>query len=102
VTETLEERLAKAAGGGDKLSNYDGQVVTVAAITKEPSSFKKGETAVKATLITEDGNESELYVTPTAARQLLEIEEDLPLDLRVQSFPGQFGKTGYKFIAPNE
>ncbi len=92
----LAGRLNKAAGGGDRLSSYDGQHITVVSIKKSPSSFQEGGTSVKATILDQNQTEVELYVTPTAARQLIEIEPDLPLDVKVVSFPGQFGKTGYK------
>ena len=92
-------RLDKAAGGGGGISSFDGQTVNVVSIEKTPSTFKPGETAVKATILDANGNEAQVYVTPTGARQLLEVEDVLPLELKVVSFPGQFGKTGYKFEA---
>jgi len=101
MAEDLNERLAKAAGSGARMSDYVDQVVTVLSIEKEPSPFTKGETSVKATVLAGD-DEVTFYTTPTATRQLLEIEDEIPCDLRIESFPGQFGKTGYKFIAPND
>jgi hypothetical protein len=98
--ESLADRLAKAAGGGQKMSSFEGEVLTVVSIEKEPSQFEKGGTAVKATVVTSEGDEVQFYTTPTGARQLIEIEEDLPQELLVVSFLGQFGKTGYKFDTP--
>lgn len=92
----LAARLNKAAGGGARLSAYDGQHITVVSITKSPSTFQEGATSVKATILDQNQTEVELYVTPTAARQLIEIESDLPLDVKVVSFPGRMGKTGYR------
>ena len=95
---SLAERLKDAAGGGARMSNFDGQVLNVLSIEKEPSKFQKGATAVQATVLTPEGEEVTFYVTPTAANQLIEVEADLPLELRVESFPGQFGNTGYLFV----
>lgn len=100
--ETLAQRLAKSAGSGDRMSNYDGKIITVIAIETEPSAFQKGTLAVKVIGTDEDGDQVSFYATPTAGRQLQEIEDLLPTDLRVTSFAGQFGKTGYKFSDPNE
>ena len=66
----------------------------------EPSPFRKGGTSVRAIVLDADGNEVSFYATPTAARQLLAIQDDLPTELRVVSFPGQFGKPGYRFEEP--
>lgn len=95
----IAEELNKAAGGGARLSDFDGQTITVVSIVKEASPFEKGGTSVKATALTSEGEEVVFYTTPTAGRQLIKAEEleILPLELKVVSFPGQFGKTGYKF-----
>ncbi len=94
---SLSERLKSAAGGGLRMADFDGQTVTVVSIEKEPSPFDKTKTSVRATIIDAEGNEVSFYVTPTSASQLIEVEDELPLELRVVSFPGQFGKTGYLF-----
>lgn len=98
----LADKLARAAGGGPRMSDFDGQVVQVLGIETEASPFQKGEQSVKATILhPETGEEVWFYTTPTAGRQLQAIEEDLPAELKVVSFPGQFGKTGYKFEEPD-
>lgn len=97
MTESLEERLSKAAGSGATIATFDGQTVTITGITKEKGKFPGQEVSVKAKLLDADLNEHEVYVTPTGARQLIEVEDTFPLDLTVVSFPSSYGKTGYKF-----
>lgn len=99
----LSERLEKAAGGGKgpRMSDYVGQTITVVGIEKGPSPFEKGRTSVKATIIDAEGNEVWFYVTPTGADQLLVFNEDeFPIELGVESFPGRMGNPGYKFVEP--
>jgi hypothetical protein len=100
MPESLEERLNRSAGGGSRPSEYEGQVLNWVSIETEPSPFRKGEVSVKALAVTPEGNEVEMYVTPTMGRQLQELEEDLPLELGVLGFPGQFGNKGYKLVMP--
>ena len=97
MAESLEDRLNKAAGGGAGLSAFDGQTVTVTKIVKEKSRYPEQEFFVKATIVDSELNETVIAVTPTAGRQLVEIEDVLPVDLVVVSFPSSYGKTGYKF-----
>ena len=97
MTESLEERLNKAAGGGATIAAFDGQTITVTSITKEKGKFPGQDVSVKAKLLDSELTEHEVYVTPTGARQLIEIEDTLPLDLVVVSFPSSYGKAGYKF-----
>jgi len=99
VTDSLSERLKKAAGGGARMSDYDGRVITVVSIEVGPSQFEKGGKQVTVTAIDDEANEVTFYATPTGGRQLIAVEEELPLELTVVSFPGQFGKTGYRFEA---
>lgn len=96
----LAQRLAEAAGGGARIKDFDGQVINVLSIETGPSPFEKGGTQVKVTALDPEGNEVAFFATPTAGRQLIALEEDLPLELQVESFPGQFGKTGFKFVEP--
>ena len=94
---SISERLKKAAGGGPRIADFEDQVVTVVSIEKEPSKFEPGNWSVKATIVDENGDESWFFCTPTSGNQLMEIEADLPLELKIVAFPGQFGKTGYMF-----
>lgn len=93
----LAKKLSEAAGGGLRMSDFDGQTLEVLSIEKSPSPFEKGAISVTVTALTSEGEEVSFYATPTSGNQLIAIEEDLPASLRVVSFPGQFGKTGYLF-----
>jgi hypothetical protein len=98
--KTLADKLNEAAGGGRSMSSFDGEVITVVGIEVAASQFDKNGKQVTVSAVTSDGDEVTFYATPTGGRQLIAIEEDLPQDLLVESFPGQFGKTGYKFVTP--
>lgn len=97
----LSKKLADAAGAAARIGDFDGQTINVLSIEANDSPFPdakaKGQMQVVVTALDGDGNEVTFFATPTAGRQLIAIEEDLPVELRVVSFPGQFGKTGYKF-----
>jgi hypothetical protein len=95
----LAERLAKATGGkgGGGLSVYEGQTLTVASIEAVASQYQKGTNVARVAALTEAGEEVSFIATPTASRQLFEIEDTLPQELKVVSFSGQGGNKGYKF-----
>lgn len=96
MTEDLAARLNKAAGSGASITGYEGQVVTFASITKTAGKFPGQDVSVKATILDAEGNEEVVYVTPTIGRQLIEVEDVLPIDAKVVSYPSNFGKPGYK------
>lgn len=94
---SLADKLKDAAGGGARMSDFDGQTLQVLSIAVAQSQFDKDGKQVTVTALTAEGDEVTFYATPTSGRQLIAIEEDLPQELRVVSFPGQFNKTGYLF-----
>lgn len=102
MAEDLATRLANAAGGAASITAYVDQEVTVVSIAKSAGKFPGQDVSVKATLLVGDGAEEvEVYVTPTIARQLIEVEDTLPINVTVLSFPSSFGKPGYKVeLAP--
>lgn len=97
----LAKKLSEAAGSAARIGDFDGQVLNVLSIDANDSPFPdakaKGQKQVVVTALDADGNEVTFFATPTAGRQLIAIEDDLPQELLIVSFPGQFGKTGYKF-----
>ena len=99
MTDDVAARLAKPTNAG--ATRKDGAVITVVSIVKDVSPFDSTKTRVKATVVDAEGNESVEYVTPNQATALLQVEDLLPVELKVTTFPGQFNKTGYGFAAPN-
>lgn len=93
----LAQKLSEAAGGGARMSDFDGQTLQVLSIEVAQSPFDKDGKQVTVSALTAEGEEVSFYATPTSSRQLIAIEEDLPASLTVVSFPGQFNKTGYLF-----
>jgi hypothetical protein len=97
----LAERLNKAAGGGDaqegeedrRIAEFTGQTVTVVSFEEKPTKFGP---KVIATILDAEGNEVVILTTPTSGRQVKEVADQLPLELKVVSFDSNFGP-GYKF-----
>jgi hypothetical protein len=98
-------RLAQASGGGvkkdfppaKKIREFDGQTVTVFS-AKAVDGGKFGESVI-ATYILEDGSEVDVWQTGNSGRQLQEVKDLLPLELKVESFDTEFGNKGFKYTA---
>lgn len=103
MADDFAARLARAGGGGTrreakKIKEFDGQVVTVASIKTVDAGGKFGPSVI-ATYVTAEGDEVDVWQTGNSGRQLTEIADFLPKELKVESFDTDFGNRGYKYVA---
>jgi hypothetical protein len=106
MSDDFAARLARAGGSGTakkdlppakRIREFDGQVVTVASV-KTVSGGKFGDSVI-ATYIDDEGNETDVWQTGNSGKQLKEIADFLPRELKVESFDTDFGNRGYKYVA---
>jgi len=101
MPEDLASRLSSAAGAGDgerktakKIKQYEDQVLTFVSI-KEVDAGKFGPSVI-ATVLDTEGNEEEVWTTSVSGTQLKEVNDQLPLDLKVVGFDTGYGTRGIK------
>jgi hypothetical protein len=106
VSDDFAARLAAAGGGtgtkkdlppAGRIKEFVGQTVTVTGI-KTVTGGKFGDSII-AQYVDADGNEGEFWTTPNSGRQLKEVADFLPQDLKVETFESEKGNNGYKFTA---
>jgi hypothetical protein len=106
MSDDFAARLAAAGGGSGtkknlppagRIKEFVGQTVTVTGI-KEVAGGKFGP-SVLASYVDAEGNEGEFWTTPNSGRQLKEVADYLPQDLKVETFESEKGNNGYKFVA---
>jgi hypothetical protein len=106
VMSDVAARLARAGRGGVKkdlppakrIREFDGQTVTVFSVKTVSTGGKYGDSII-ATYILEDGSEVDVWQTGNSGKQLKEVADLLPLELKVESFDTEFGNRGYKYVA---
>lgn len=93
-------RLSAAVGGtgqrktAKKIKDYEGQTLTFVSI-KEVQGGKFGASVI-ATVFEGDGTETEVWTTKVSGKQLQEVNDQLPLDLKVVGFDTPYGTRGIK------
>lgn len=94
--EDIQAALDEAAGGGEKLSEYVDQRIVVTGFVLKDGQY--GEYAV-ITAVNSEGEEITISSGGTVVlpqlKKLKELEA-FPCEITVTSFPGQFGKPGYR------
>jgi hypothetical protein len=100
MPSSAEEILNRKGGDfGPKIEDYLGQVITVVDCAFVTKQFPSGPAdAIEATIVNSAGEESTFSTFAAAVvGKCRDLQEGgfLPIDVRVTSYPGQYGKLGY-------
>ena len=94
----LADKL-RVGDGMPRIAEYEGQTLTVLSYEIGKASFG---TSYTVTAVNSNGDEVQFYATPYSGSQLEAIEDDLPAELKVVSFPSAYGKKGYALEEPGD